>query len=410
MIYAAVLAGIVTGFIIGWLVSRQETIALKTSLEAQKATIEDARTRLTDAFGAAAAVALKNNSELFAEQAKGTLETILEHSKGELSTRQEAVAGLVKPLGDALERYSAHIREMEKSTQSTAGELKAMLEQLSNANSRLENQTRNLTTALKRPEVKGRWGEITLRRVVEVSGMSPYCDFDEQPSVTTQEGRKRPDMIVRLPQGHSIVVDSKVPLDAYMEAFDTNDETARTASLARHAQKVRSHMTGLSSKEYWKDFSPNTEFVVLFLPGESFFSAALEQDRQLIEDGIARRVILATPTTLIALLRTVAVSWQQHTLADNAREIGKAGTELYDRLAVYAEHMKKIKDSLQKAVNAFNQASGSWESRVVPSANRIRELGGRESEDGTSSIGHVDVYMKTLKSEREDGFSGNDEG
>ena len=410
MIYAALAAGLIIGFIIGWLVSRQEAVALKASLSAQVSSIEDARMRMSESFGSAATDALRANSMIFIDQARGVLETLIEQSKGDLSVKQEAISGLVKPLGDALTRYEAYIGEIENKRQTSSGELKAMIEQMLNANAKLENQTRSLATALKRPEVKGRWGEITLMRVVEVSGMSQYCDFDVQQSASTEEGRKRPDMIVRLPQGHSIVVDSKAPLDAYMEAFDIEDEAKRKEQLTRHAQKVRQHMTSLSSKEYWKDFSPDTEFVVLFLPGESFFSAALEQDRQLIEDGIAKRVILATPTTLIALLRTVAVSWQQHSLHENAKEIGKAGIELFDRLSIYADHMKKIKDGLQKAVNAFNGAAGSWESRVMPSVNRMRDLGGREAEEGMSSIEHVDGYIKELKIEREDGISGNDEG
>jgi DNA recombination protein RmuC len=410
MIYEGVAAGLIIGFIIGWLVSRQEAVALKASLNAQVSSIQDARTRMSESFGNAATEALKANRMLFIDQARGVLETLIEQSKGDLFLRQEAIAGIVKPLGDALTRYEAYIGEIENKRHTSSGELKAMIEQMLNANAKLENQTRSLTTALKRPEVKGRWGEITLMRVVEVSGMSQYCDFDVQQSAHTEEGRKRPDMIVRLPQGHSIVVDSKAPLDAYMDAIDIEDEVVRKEQLIRHAQKVRQHMTSLSSKEYWKDFSPETEFVVLFLPGESFFSAALEQDRQLIEDGIAKRVILATPTTLIALLRTVAVSWQHNSLHENAKEIGKAGIELFDRLSIYAEHMKKMKDGLQKAVNAFNQATGSWESRVMPSVNRIKDLGGREAEESISSIEHVDGYIKTLKVEREDGISGNNEG
>ena len=410
MIYAALAAGLITGFIIGWLVSRQDAVALKASLSAQASSIEDARTRMSESFGSAATEALKANSMIFIEQARGVLETLIEQSKGDLSVRQEAISGIVKPLGDALIRYEAYIGEIENKRHTSSGELKAMVEQMLNANAKLENQTRSLATALKRPEVKGRWGEVTLMRVVEVSGMSQYCDFDVQQSVNTEEGRKRPDMIVRLPQGHSIVVDSKAPLDAYMEVFDIEDEAKRKEQLTRHAQKVRQHMTSLSSKEYWKDFSPDTEFVVLFLPGESFFSAALEQDRQLIEDGISKRVILATPTTLIALLRTVAVSWQQHSLHENAKEIGKAGIELFDRLTIYADHMKKIKDGLQKAVNAFNGAAGSWESRVMPSVSRMRDLGGRDAEEGMPSIEHVDGYIKELKIERGDGVSGNDKG
>ena len=366
----------------------------QSALIAQKALLEEARSRLSESFGALSADALKQNNQIFLELATKTLEGVIEQSKGELGKRQEAIGGLIKPIQDALARYETQIREMENTRQAAYGGLKTYLEELSKANTQLQEQTRSLSSALKRPQVKGRWGEVTLRRVVEVSGMSPHCDFIEQPSMTTDEGRKRPDLVITLPEGRTIVVDSKVPLDAYMDAFNTTDEEARNTLLKKHAQVVRSHMQMLSSKDYWKQMEQSPDFVVLFLPGESFFSAALEQDRTLIEDGMERRVILATPTTLIALLRTVALSWQQQQVAENAQLIWRTGSDLFDRLKTFSGHMRKIREGLQSATSAYNAALSSWESRVLPCATRLKDLGGPQHERELPEIEHVDPYLR----------------
>ncbi|MDT8273740.1 MAG: DNA recombination protein RmuC, partial [Desulfomonilia bacterium] len=224
------------------------------------------------------------------------------------------------------------------------------------------------------PQVRGRWGEITLKRVVEISGMSSHCDFVEQPSTLSETGLKRPDMIVKLPQGRQVIIDAKVPLRSYMDAFESDDEEARNASFTRHAQAVRSHMISLASRDYWKQFDQSPDFVVLFLPGESFFSAALEHDQSLIEDGIARRVIISTPTTLIALLRTIAAVWQQNLISENAREVWETGLELYERVSVMVRHLAKIGEGILKTTQAYNAALGSWETRVQPSAHRLKGL------------------------------------
>jgi DNA recombination protein RmuC len=366
----------------------------QAALVAQKALLEEARSRLSESFGALSADALKQNNQIFLELATKTLEGVIEQSKGELGKRQEAIGGLIKPIQDALARYETQIREMENTRQAAYGGLKTYLEELSKANVQLQEQTRSLSSALKRPQVKGRWGEVTLRRVVEVSGMSPHCDFIEQPSMTTDVGRKRPDLVITLPEGRTIVVDSKVPLDAYMDAFNTTDEEARNTLLKKHAQVVRSHMQMLGSKDYWKQMEQSPDFVVLFLPGESFFSAALEQDRTLIEDGMERRVILATPTTLIALLRTVALSWQQQQVAENAQLIWRTGSDLFDRLKIFSGHMRKIREGLQSATSAYNAALSSWESRVLPCATRLKDLGGPQHERELPEIEHVDPYLR----------------
>ena len=336
----------------------------KRGIEEQRRLLDEAKEALKDTFNALSADALKSNNQMFLELAKKTLENLLTEAKGDLGRRQEAISGMLKPLKEALEQYQRRIRQIEQDY----GGLKEHIKDLT-------KETSNLATALRVPQVRGRWGEITLRRVVEVAGMSKYCDFEEQPSVQTEDGRRRPDLIVRLPGGRTVVVDAKAPLDAYMDAIESEDEDNRQKALLRHVQAIKKHMQELSSRSYWSQFDPSPDFVVLFLPGESFFSAALEQDRGLIEDGISRRVILATPTTLIALLRTVAYGWQQQRITENAKRIWQTGAELFDRVYKFSEHLSKIGEGLSKAIDSYNSSVGSWTSRVIPSARKLKELG-----------------------------------
>lgn len=368
----------------------------KKGLDEQKRLLDGATQRLKDTFNALSADALKSNNQLFLELARKTLENLLTEARGDLGKRQEAIDGMIKPLKEALEQFQLRIREIESAREQAYGGLRRHLEDLTRTHERLQKETTNLVTALKAPQVRGRWGEITLRRVVEVAGMSRYCDFEEQPSVETEEGRKRPDLIVKLPGDRTVVVDAKVPLKAYMDATESQDENSRQKALLRHAQAVKNHMQLLGSKAYWNQFSPSPDFVVLFLPGESFFSAALEQDRNLIEDGISKRVILATPTTLIALLRTVAYSWQQQQVAENARRIWQAGTELFDRVYKFSDHLSKVRDGLNKATESYNAAIGSWTSRVVPSARRLKELGAAPQEKEIVEIEPIETPLRRV--------------
>lgn len=368
----------------------------KKGLDEQKKLLDEATQRLKDTFNALSADALKSNNQLFLELARKTLENLLTEARGDLGKRQEAIDGMIKPLKEALEQFQMRIRDIENAREQAYGGLRRHLEDLTRTHERLQKETTNLVTALKAPQVRGRWGEITLRRVVEVAGMSRYCDFEEQPSVGTEEGRRRPDLIVKLPGDRTVVVDAKVPLKAYMDATESQDENNRQQALLRHAHAVKSHMQLLGSKAYWNQFSPSPDFVVLFLPGESFFSAALEQDRDLIEDGISRRVILATPTTLIALLRTVAYSWQQQQVAENAKRIWEAGTELFDRVYKFSEHLSKMRDGLNKATESYNAAIGSWASRVVPSARKLKELGAASQEKELESIEPIETVLRRL--------------
>jgi DNA recombination protein RmuC len=288
---------------------------------------------------------------------------------------QAAIDGLIKPLNEALKRYEEQVRLIEESRHKAYGSLEEQLRSLASTHEQLQKETSNLVSALKKPQVRGRWGEITLRRVAELSGMSAHCDFTEQISVETESGRLRPDMIVHLPMEREIVVDAKVSLDAYLDALSATTDDERKAKMDKHAQQVRSHMNRLSSKEYWNQFKQSPEFVVLFIPGESFLSAALEVDSTLIEDGIQKRVIIATPTTFIALLRAIAYGWRQEQVTKNAQEISMLGKELYERINIWVRHINEIGTALGRALDAYNRSVGSMDSRVLPSVRKFKELG-----------------------------------
>jgi DNA recombination protein RmuC len=344
------------------------------SMEQQTKLLEAAEQRLKDTFTALSTEALRNNNETFTTQAEAK----------------------VKPLHDALQRFEQQITAMEKARQTAYGEVTTELRFIKETHQQLNQQTTNLVTALRAPQVKGRWGEITLKRVVEVAGMSQYCDFAEQQSIDTDTGKLRPDLVVTLPGGRTIVVDSKAPVSAYLDAVDAVDENARRDCLSRHAAAVRTHMQALSGKAYWSQFTPTPDFVVMFLPGEAFFAAALEQDRNLIEDGIQKRVILATPTTLIALLRTVAYSWQQQQVAENTQHIADAGKELFERVSKFAEHLDKVGDGLRKATDSYNSAVGSWTNRILPSGRRMIELGATTAGQEAPELDGVDVTARSV--------------
>ncbi|MBI4355228.1 MAG: DNA recombination protein RmuC [Candidatus Omnitrophica bacterium] len=345
------------------------------SMEEQRRILAEAEQKLINTFKALSDDALKSNNQAFLHLAKQSLETIVTEAKGDLGQRQQAISGLVKPLEDVLKRYEQQVTGLEKDRQNAYTELRVQISSLAETEQRLQKETENLISALRLPQVRGRWGEITLKRVVELSGMSEHCDFVEQPSIESEEGRLRPDLVVHLPANRQVVVDAKTPLDAYLDAIEAPDEEKRDSALRRHAEQLRTHMIKLSSKNYWSQFPEAPEFVVLFIPGESFFSAALKFDRTLIEDGIANRVVLATPTTLIALLRAVAYGWRQEQIAKNAQEIAELGRQIYKRFQAFLDHVNKTRTDLEQSVFSFNRMIGSLEGRILPGLRKFRELG-----------------------------------
>lgn len=354
-----------------------ETRAIETekNLSEQKALLEDAKAKLSDTFRSLAAEALAGNNSGFLTLAEEKFKALRDDATADLETRKKAIEVLVHPLTETLSAYQKEAKELEDKRLRELGSVGEHLRALASAQTTLQSETAKLVNALRSPQVRGRWGEIALRKTAELAGMSPHCDFVEQVSVTTEDGRLRPDMLVKLPAGREVVVDSKVPFIGFLEALEAKTDEEREAALTRHARHVNQHVTKLASKEYWDQFTAAPEFVVLFIPNDSFLAAAAEKDPTLVESALTKKVMIATPTTFIALLLAIAFGWRQELVAESAQRISALGQELSDRMGTLAEHLIKVGGAIGKAVESYNAAVASFESRVLPSARKFKALG-----------------------------------
>ena len=361
---------------------REQLLQTQTLLDSERHSqqervnaLNQARDQLTASFSQLSSSALKHNSEEFLRLAQENLKQFQTTANNELTQKEKAIEHLIKPIREALDKTEKQILTIEKDRKEAYGALYQHLQHMAQAQSALHDQTRNLVNALRRPEVRGQWGEMTLKRLAELSGMVQHCDFFEQENTETETGRQRPDMIVRMPDRRDIVVDVKTPLDAYLSAIEAPDETTREQHMQRHARNVRQRVNELSSKSYWSQFENSPDFAVLFIPGEHFLSAALDYDRTLIEDALRKQIILATPTSFVALLRAIGYGWRQEQLSQNAEEIRGIGVSLYERLVTFSSHLQRLGNSLENSVKSYNSAVASFDSRVLPNARKFSELG-----------------------------------
>lgn len=363
------------GWLLAHLRAQRRIASLEATLEAERATTNQRMQDIEKTFALLSSRALKENNHAFLQLAESTLKQFHTQAKGDLEQKEKAVEGLVKPIREALEKTEQQLRQAEKERREAYGSLSKHLETMAQTQQQLQGETRNLVQALRRPEVRGQWGEMTLKRLVELAGMVEHCDFYAQEQIRTESGSLRPDMIVRMPDGREIVVDVKTPLDAYLNATEAAEDALRAQHLAHHARKVRERVRELAGKAYWSQFKNAPDFVVLFIPGDQFLAAALDIDRELLEDALRQKVILATPTSLVALLRAVAYGWRQQALAANAERIREVGEELYQRLAAFSEHLAKLGRNLDGAIVSYNRAVGSFDAKLLPGARKFSEMG-----------------------------------
>ncbi|MFK7843989.1 MAG: DNA recombination protein RmuC [Rhodothermales bacterium] len=362
---------------------------------AQRDLLNESQQKLSESFKALSAEALQHNNAAFTELAKASMEQFYQRADAAIDKRTVAMGEMVKPLSASLEQVNERIKEIESARTSAYASLNEQISSMARAQLQIQREAGNLVKALRQPMVRGRWGEMQLRKVVELAGMVAHCDFSEQVSVDSPNGRIRPDLVVNLPNNKHVIIDAKAPLQAYLDAMEEEDDVLARKKLTEHASQIRTHLRQLGVKSYHQEFDESPEFVVLFLPGEMFFSAALQQDATLLEDGIKRGVIIATPTTLIALLRAVAYGWRQEQIAKHATDISNLGRELYDRLKTMAGHFTDMRKGLDRAVSSYNSAVGSLESRVLVSARKFTELGA-STDEGLDTIEVIDRSVRML--------------
>ncbi len=395
MVVLGIIIGLALGALVGWLAAHSRTVRIEQELEDERRaheerleTLNEARKELADAFQALSGEALRQNNTAFLELARTQFEGMQVQAREDLTTRQLAVEQLVKPIKESLEKVDLQAQALEKTRREDYGTLKQQVTALS-------ERTGDLVTALRSPNVRGQWGEVQLKRVVELAGMIEYCDFQTQVTASDDEGRRlRPDVVVRLPGGKNVVVDAKVPLEAYLAAAEAHDDATGSAKLAEHARQVRDHVAKLGSKRYWQQFEPSPDFVVMFLPAEALFRAALEQDPALLEASAKANVIIASPMTLIAMLRTIAAAWKQEKVAESAREVHLLGRELYERVGTFGKHFAKLGRGLDGAVGAYNEAVSSLETRLLVTA---RKLEGHEIGDGLPAVEPIERQARQLQ-------------
>jgi len=374
-----------------------ETVQRSAVYEERARLLGDAKQALENAFKSLSAEALRNNNQSFLDLAKASLEQFQQGARGDLEKRQTAIDALVAPVKASLDKVDEKIASLEKAREHAYGEIRQQFKDMAVVQTQLRDETNNLVKALRQPHVRGRWGEIQLRRVVEMAGMMLHCDFVEQQSADGDDGRLRPDLIVKLPGGRQIVVDSKAPITAYMEAHEATTDELRKVKILLHAQLMRRHLEALARKSYWEQFQPTPEVVVMFIPGEAFFSAALEADPELLDNGFGQNVIIASPASLMALLKAASYGWRQESIADNAREISQLGQELHARLGVMADHLAKVGKSLGLATDSYNSAIASFESRVLVSARKFKELGSTSQDAEIIELRAVEGGVRRLQ-------------
>lgn len=411
--------GLLAGVLIAWLITRYVFVSklraktseaeelarknsyLEASLKAQEKSLEEVRNAMLNTFKAAASDALIQNNEQFLALAKTQLEAQVKDAEGNLDERKSAIEEMLKPVKEAIDSYKKRIEDFEKGSKETFGQVSEMLSGLKLTSISLQKETGALVNALRNPRVRGRWGEIGLKRVVEFSGMSAHCDFIEQAYREGEDSSMKPDMIINLPGNGHVVVDSKLPLDAYLEALETDDEQLRSRLFEKHAKDLRDHVNKLSKKQYWSQFENTPEFVILYMEVESAFNVALMTDKTLLQDAMNNKIILTTPTTLIVVLKSVAMSWQQHSITENATQIMNASTELYGRVKIFADHLGKVGAGLKSALKGFNDAAGSWESRVIPAGRKLEQLKNTDNNEALPGIDPIDNPLREVKDPEE---------